>query len=114
MRLGWSLCQTGKCAEAETHLRKSIELSRTEQNLSHFAEILGKTRAKRRSEQIAIEANSVYRESIQKTFKKETAKDFELNTIDGRKVKLSDLKGKVVMVDFGRPGAVPVLNQCRL
>jgi thiol-disulfide isomerase/thioredoxin len=98
--LGWSLCQTGKCLEAETHLRKSIELSRTEQNLSHFAEILGKLGRSAEAKQIAIEANSVYRESIQKTFKKETAKDFELNTIDGRKVKLSDLKGKVVMVDF--------------
>jgi thiol-disulfide isomerase/thioredoxin len=98
--LGWSLCQTGKCLEAETHLRKSIELARTEQNLFHYAEILGKLGRNAEAEQIAKEAKSVYRESIQKTFKKETAKDFELNTIDGRKVKLSDLKGKVVLIDF--------------
>lgn len=98
--LGWALCQTGKCAEGETHLKKSIELSRNEQNLSHLAEILGKLGRTAEAEQTAKEAKTVYAETIQKTFKKESAKDFELSTIDGRKVKLSDLKGKVVMIDF--------------
>jgi thiol-disulfide isomerase/thioredoxin len=98
--LGWTLCQTGKCLEAETHLRRSIELARTEQNLSHLARTLGTVGRTAEAEQTAKEAKSVYRESIQKTFKKETSKDFELSTIEGRKVKLSDLKGKVVMIDF--------------
>ena len=98
--LGWALCQTGKCVEAESHLRKSIELARTEQNLSHLAKVLGNLGRTAEAEQTAKEAGTVYAESIQKTFKKEASKDFELSTIDGRKVKLSDLKGKVVMIDF--------------
>jgi len=98
--LGWALCQTGQCAEAETHLRKSIELSRSEQNLSHYAQILGKLGRNEEAEQVAREAKVVYAESLKRTFKKEPAKDFELTTIEGQKVKLSDLKGKVVLVDF--------------
>jgi thiol-disulfide isomerase/thioredoxin len=99
--LGFSLCRaTGQCAEAERYLRQSIELARSEQNLFHLAEALEKLGRKPEAERTAIEAKNAYAESVEKTFRKEPAKDFELTTIDGRKLKLSDLKGKVVMIDF--------------
>jgi len=98
--LGWSLCQAGRCADAEPYLKQSIESARSEQNLFHLAEILGKLGRNEEAERTLIEAKNAYAEAIKKTFKKEPAKDFELTTIDGRRVKLSDLKGKVVMIDF--------------
>jgi thiol-disulfide isomerase/thioredoxin len=98
--LGWALCQTGQCAEAEIHLKKSIELSRSEQNLSHYARVLEKLGRSAEAEKITEEAKVVYAESLKRTFKNEPAKDFELTTIEGQKIKLSDLKGKVVMIDF--------------
>jgi thiol-disulfide isomerase/thioredoxin len=98
--LGWSICRAGQCAEAESHLKQSIETARTEQNLFHLAEVLGKLGRTAEAEKTAIEAKNAYAESIKKTFKKEPAKNFELTATDGRKMKLSDLKGKVVMIDF--------------
>ncbi len=98
--LGWSLSAAGLYAEAETKLRQSIELARTEKNLDHLAQILNKTGRKEEAAIIALESKNVYAESLKKLFKNEPAKDFELSTIDGRLVKLSDLKGKVVMIDF--------------
>ncbi|HEX8197424.1 MAG TPA: redoxin domain-containing protein [Pyrinomonadaceae bacterium] len=98
--LGWSLCQAGRCADAEPYLKQSIESARTEQNLFHLAEVLGKLGRNEEAERAAIEAKNAYAEAIKKTFKKEPIKDFELSAIDGRRVKLSDLKGKVVLIDF--------------
>lgn len=42
----------------------------------------------------------MYAKTLQKSFLDEPSKDFELTTTDGRKIKLSDLKGKVVLLDF--------------
>ena len=42
------------------------------------------------------------------------APDFELRTIKGDIVKLSDLKGKVVLLNFGVPGAVPVFKKSQI
>jgi peroxiredoxin len=98
--LGWSLCQAGRCSDAEPYLKQSIESARSEQNLFHLAEILGKLGRNEEAERVATEAKNAYAEAIKKTFKKEPIKDFELSAIDGRKVKLSDLKGKVVLIDF--------------
>lgn len=98
--LGWSLCQAGRCADAEPYLKQSIESARSEQNLFHLAEVLGKLGRNEEAERAATEAKNAYAEAIKKTFKKEPIKDFELSAIDGRRVKLSDLKGKVVLIDF--------------
>lgn len=98
--LGWSYFQAGNLAQAETFLKQSTELNRAEQNLSHFSKILGGLGRKLEAEETAKEAKDLYVKNLKQTFKNEPAKDFELTTIDGRKVKLSDLKGKVVMIDF--------------
>jgi thiol-disulfide isomerase/thioredoxin len=115
--IGFSLSKAGLQREAETKIRQSIELARTERNLTHLAEVLEKLGRGAEAEKIAAEAKNVYAEAVQKTLKKEPAKDFELTALDGRKVKLSDLKGKVVMIDFWATWcgpcvkSVPTLNK---
>lgn len=98
--LGWSLAQAGRNDEAETHLKKSIETARSERSLFHLAEVLGRLGRAEEAAQTLAAAKTAYADALKKTFKNAPAKDFELTTIDGRRVKLSDLKGKVVMLDF--------------
>ena len=98
--LGWSNFQAGNLILAETFLKQSIELNRAERNLSHFSQILDGLGRKTEADETAKEAKELYAKNLKQTFKNEPAKDFELTALDGRKVKLSDLKGKVVMIDF--------------
>ena len=108
---GWVLSQMGKHAEAESKLREAIELRRSEKSLSHLAEILRRLNRIEESEQFALEAKNEYTANIKRQFKNEPAKDFELSTIDGRKVKLSDLKGKIVMVNFWATWCKPCIEE---
>ena len=41
------------------------------------------------------------------------APDFRLRSVDGQQVALSSYKGKLVLLDFGRPGASPAALSCR-
>jgi thiol-disulfide isomerase/thioredoxin len=98
--LGWSLFGAGLYRAAEIKLRQSVELARTERNLGHLAEVLSRNRKSIDAERTAMEAKSIYAESLKKLLRSEPAKNFELTAIDGRQVRLSELKGKVVMIDF--------------
>ncbi len=115
--LGYALCQTGNCNEAEAKLRESITLNRTEQNLTHLSFVLEKLGKREEAEKYATEAKLEYARKLKESFINEPAQDFELSAIDGRKVKLSELKGKVILIDFWTTWcvpcgeAIPVLNK---
>jgi peroxiredoxin len=108
---GWVLSQMGQHTEAEPKLREALELGRSEKSLSHLADILRRLNRLEEAERFALEAKNEYTASIKRQFKNEPAKDFELSTIDGRKVKLSDLKGKVVMVNFWATWCKPCIEE---
>jgi peroxiredoxin len=101
----------GKTAEAEAKVREAMKFRRSENNLTHLAEILKSLNRVEESERFALEAKNAYLTNIQSKFKSEPAKDFELSTIDGRKVKLSDMKGKIVMVNFWATWCKPCIKE---
>lgn len=98
--LGWVLCQKGSYLEAEARLRQSIELERSEKRLLHLAETLSKLGRREEAQKFFSEAENEWLESLKRQFSNKPAKDFQLQTIDGRTYKLSDLRGKVVMINF--------------
>lgn len=108
---GWVLFQLGRHAEAEPKLREAVELGRTEKKLSHLSDVLRALNRIEESERFALEAKNEYAAGIKRRFTNQPSKDFELSTIDGRKVKLSDLKGKVVMVNFWATWCQPCIKE---
>lgn len=111
---GWVLFKTGKPAEAEAKVREAMKLRRSENSLTHLAEILRARNLADEADRFALEAKNTYAENIKKQFKNDPLKDFELSTIDGRKVKLSDLKGKIVMVNFWAMWCKPCIAEMPL
>jgi thiol-disulfide isomerase/thioredoxin len=98
--LGLVLSEMGSFPEAEAKLRQSIEIERSEKALGHLAGVLGKLGRKDEAEKILSEARTEWMESVRKKFLNEQAKDFDLEAVGGQRYKLSDFKGKVVLLNF--------------
>jgi peroxiredoxin len=98
--LGWTYFQTGDYRQAESNLRESSRLWRSEKNLLHLAKALEKLGRTEESKEVLAEAGKFFEEKVKAKFINLPGKDFELNTMEGKKVRLSDLKGKVVLLNF--------------
>lgn len=98
--LGRVFFQMGKLNEAEAKLRQSIEIEKSEKKLSQYVEVLRKLGRNDEAQKFLLEVEKVRSESVKKAFVNEPPKDFELEGIDGQKHRLSDLKGKVVILNF--------------
>lgn len=108
------LSQAGQYKEAEDSLRESLAVTRSEAALGQLEVIVRKLGRAEEADKLAAEAKSVWMDRIRSDFKTEPAKDFEVSTIDGRKLKLSDLRGKAVIVSFWATWCVPCREEVPL
>jgi thiol-disulfide isomerase/thioredoxin len=108
------LAETGKTQEAETLLRESIALRPGEEAYLQVEKILRKLGRNEEADKAAAEGANFWRNKIKAGFKSEPLKDFELTTIKGEKVKLSALKGKVVMLNYWATWCEPCIKEMPL
>jgi len=105
--LGWVLVQLGRAREGEPLLRQAVQIEETEERLSHLAKALEKLN---RLEEAAIaeaRARKFLAESIKKNFISKPVDDLQFTSIQGHSLKLSDLKGRVVLVNFWASWCIP-------
>jgi thiol-disulfide isomerase/thioredoxin/tetratricopeptide (TPR) repeat protein len=98
--LGWTLTQMGRSHEAEVWLRQAIEIERSEGRLWHLAKALQQLRRNDEAAVIESESNTFLADTLRRKFTNEPVGELQLESIDGRNLKLADLKGKVVLIDF--------------
>lgn len=105
--LGWVLVQLGRTHEGEPLLRQALRIEESEERLSHLAEAL--ERLNRMDEAAIAKARALtfLTESIKKNFISKPVDDLQVTSIEGQSLKLSDLKGRIIIVNFWASWCTP-------
>jgi thiol-disulfide isomerase/thioredoxin len=101
----------GKYDEAEALLRQSLKHKHTAGTYSQLEATLLKLGRADEAAIVAAEGEIFWKKEILANFKNEPSKDFELTTIKNGRVKLSALKGKIVMVNFWATWCAPCIEE---
>lgn len=109
--VGYVLLTMGRNQEAEINLRRSIEVNKTEASLAHLAAVLEKLGRTEEAQKIGRELDASVLETVKRQFVNRPSKDFQLEAIDGRRYRLSDLKGKVVLINFWATWCFPCVGE---
>lgn len=110
----FALAASSKTAEAESLLRESLSLRASEESYLQLEKTLRKLGKNEEANKAAFEAENFWRNKLKASFINEPLKDFELTTIKGEKIKLSALKGKVVMLNYWATWCVPCIKEMPL
>ena len=109
--LGWTLTQMRRPQEAEPWLRQAIEIERSEKNLWHLAIALQMMSRNEEATGFETESWSFLASTLRRKFTNESAPDLDIQTLEGRVFKLSDLAGKVVLINFWATWCVPCVEE---
>jgi thiol-disulfide isomerase/thioredoxin len=97
---GWVLWRMGKAGEAVVKLEQAASLDRGSAILDHLAQVYEGAGRNDEAGKIRGELEKAASDAIESKLVKQPAPDFEFEGLDGKKHRLSEYRGKVVLVTF--------------